>query len=210
MVYFLPDLGFSCMKTRAGRNGNPFVLSQSGICLWTAPLGKCFWTFLVKNTLWWAEILGDPWDPKRLAVCADVILGAHILREGPAEFTLDTVFKAYPRLQQQWLVSSPLTWIWGLTATPNAFSLLGQTFQRVSYFRLPWILAAYMNCRVLLPSYPKAVVVSNVFWLTVVLQPTSILMSTADYFCYTAAVGHEVSPSQHKAATKTGEMCQGK
>lgn len=45
--------------------------------LWTTPLGKCFWTFLVKNTLWWAEILGDLWDPERYAVCADVILGSH-------------------------------------------------------------------------------------------------------------------------------------
>lgn len=65
-----------------------------------------------------------------------------------------------------------------------------------------------MIWRVLLPSYPKASI-SGAFWLTVVLQLPSTLLSTADHFHYTAAEGQEVLPSYHGEETRTARTHQG-
>lgn len=66
---------------------------------------------------------GDSCDPGRHVVCAAHTWGV------TNRVTSQTVFKPHPRMQQQWLVFSPRTWIWVLICKKNAFSLLEWTFQ---------------------------------------------------------------------------------
>lgn len=127
--YVPPDPCVSCMKTGQGGMGTHLFYPSLAFVNGQAHLGSAF------GLSWWRTACGGPifWmapEMQRVLMWSWV----HIPGEGPAEFTSHTVFKAYPRLQWQWSVFSPLTWIWGLTHNPKPFSLLGQTFQRASHF----------------------------------------------------------------------------